>query len=141
MYPYIVGILLPQPLNLLARLLLLPLGEIDENHVHARFEKLWIECQRPLEDDFGLLMITCFAQPFENAIYVTATERGIGQGKIGIELDCSLEVLDCRINIFARNCMVDELAHAVAPTQILLRGSPVGGGSFCQLYFLVGAKL
>ena len=59
-------------------------------------------------------MIPGFACSFENAINVATAKRRIRKGKLRIQLDCSLKMIDCRVDIFARNSVVDKLAQAMA---------------------------
>ncbi len=71
----IVRILISQQFNFRARFLFLTAGEIDEHHVHARFEQPRIELQRFAKGVFGLFVIACLAQTFQNAIDITTAER------------------------------------------------------------------
>src|SRR5207244_8511098 len=75
-------------------------------------------------------------ETFQNAIDVTTAEPAIRKGKIGIELNSSLKMFDCGIDVCASNGVINELAHAIAPSQILLRSRRVRGANLCQLHLL-----
>src|ERR1051325_2509437 len=90
----IVWILISQQINFRARLLFLTAGEINEHHVHARFEQSRIELQRFAKRVLRLLLIAGLAESFQHAIDVTTAECGIGKREVRIDLDRAAEVFD-----------------------------------------------
>ena len=85
-------------------------------------------------------MIARFAQRFQHAVHVAAAQAGIGERKLRIEFDGSLKVFDGRIDVFARDGVIDKLAQAVAPAQILFRGGRIRGAALRQFNLLVGTQ-
>src|SRR4029079_11898977 len=59
---WIVWILLAQHLHLVSRLLLLASCQVDDDHLHSRFENTRFERQRFLESDLCFVMITSLSQ-------------------------------------------------------------------------------
>ena len=60
----IVRKLVAQQFNFRSRLLLLPAGQIDKDHLHPRFEQFGIERERFLERVFRFVVVARLAQTF-----------------------------------------------------------------------------
>src|SRR5215213_647948 len=78
----IVRIFVAQRIDCLARLLLLSTGEVDEHHVHARFEQARVECQSFSKSVLGLVVIARLAQALQHAIDVTTSNSGVSEREV-----------------------------------------------------------
>src|SRR5947209_4946680 len=125
----------------LARLPLFIARHIYEDHVHTRFKILRVERERLVKLFFSLVVILNIAQAFAHKVGIAAAERAVRKREVWIELSGSLEMLNGSVNVFARDCMIDEASHAVAASQVFVVSFCVRGRSLRHSIFFVRAQL
>src|SRR5437868_5609563 len=124
----------------LARLSLFIAGHVYEDHVHTRFKVLGVESKRLVKLFLSLVVILNVAQTFAHKIGVAAAERAVREREVWIKSGRALEMLNRRVNVFARDSVIDEASHAVAPAQVFVVGFRVDSRSLRHSIPLIRAQ-